>query len=222
MGRAGVLTKRLGIPFIVVAMSAACDQNAKGSGPAGSSDVRAVSKGSGAEVLRSSAPKITEAAFFKALDAQLDVIFSEMRGKKYRSQMQLAFEIGARMQPQLMIRETSKRMGVTDVAVLSLFARQPEVRKKVGEHVKERVQKESEALKKTHEGLPKVVREDCREAAEKNLALKGAGDGKAAVDRRSAPMVGALLKECGATEQPELVCYAEAADAAGLKACDNP
>jgi hypothetical protein len=124
-----------------------------------------MAKGSGVEVVTNPTEKITSEQFFKALDAELDHVFEEMRAKKFRSQMQLVFEMGKRMQPQQMIRQTSTRLGVTDVAVLSLFAREPEVRGKIGERMKERAEKESVSLKALHPNLPTVVRQDCREAA---------------------------------------------------------
>ncbi len=182
-------------------------------------------KPSGIDVLRSAAPKITEAQFLEALDMQLEVVFAQMSKETFRSRMHLAVVLGSRMQPQLIVRALSKTMGVSDVSILSLFARNPDVRKRVGERVKQRATADSKRLNAVHDKLPVVVEEDCREAAARRLALKEVAEGKrkpGAGDRQAAPMVGVVLKEClEAEEQPSLQCYVKAKDEAELKACDG-
>ncbi len=224
---------RLG--FLVVAglfglAASACEQAPSGAaassarstpGLAGSGALR---KGGGPRVIRSAVPKITEAAFMKSLDVELAATFAQMRTAKYRSRMHLAVDMGKRLQPRAMVNGTAKRMGVSDVSVLSLFAKSPAVREKVGARVKERAAEEGAKLKLQHEALPMVVVDDCREAAVKSLVMKEVVAGKrklSPAEAMDSPLVRVLMGECkkAAEKQPELKCYVTAEDAAALKAC---
>lgn len=206
----------------------ACDKNpsagahpsATAVGGAGSP----VAKGKGVTVIRSATPKVSEAAFMKALDKQLDIIFVELRNKPYRSQVQMIAILGARMQSQAIMRETRIAMGVSDVSLLSLFASTPGVSKRVGQHVQQRAKVESSKLKELTKHLSKVVADDCREAAIQRISLQALATGKrqaTLADKANAPMVALLLNECktAAEAHPEYKCYLEAADEAAIKAC---
>lgn len=213
------------LPFTLVWMMLAalgCGNDPGGAKPSSSGEV--VSKLPGVEVVQSSAPKITEEQFYAALDQQLDATAEELSKKKYRSRMQLAAELGQRMQPQRIIREVSKSMQISDVSVLSLFAQSPDVRTNVGERVKRHADATGTKLSSATTSLPMVVSADCREAAAKRLVLAEVAAGKrspSSDDRAAAPMVGAVLKECqtAATNEPGLTCIIEAKDDAALKAC---
>jgi hypothetical protein len=217
--------RALGWVAMGLIFSVACDRESRG-GAADSSRTGGVAMGkpSGLEVMHSSAPKITEAQFMGALDARLDAIVKEMRGKEYRSRMHIAADLSSRMQPKQILADVRKDMGASDVSVLSLFARQPDVRKKVGKRVERRAAEVGKELKELHESLPMVVEEDCKEAAARSLSLKevAAGKRQASVeDRQAAPLVAAVLEECkkAAEASPELKCFVEAKTPDALKAC---
>lgn len=207
----------------MMAPALGCDSPAS-SGASASSTSEVVNKLPGVEVVPSSAPKITEEQFNAALDTRLHAIVLELRAKKYRSRMQLAAELGQRMQPQRIVKEVSKSMEVTDVSVLSLFARNRDMRSSVGQRVKQHAASAGETLMAASASLPMVVKQDCREAAEMRLLLMDVSAGKrqpSPDDRRTAPMVGAVIKECqtAAETEPELSCFVDAKDDAALKAC---
>ena len=185
-----------------------------------------LAKGKGVTVIRSATPKVSEAAFMKALDKQLDKTFLELRNKSYRSQVQMIATLGARMQPQVIMRETRVAMGVSDVSVLTMFAKAPGIGKRVGQHVQQRTKAESTKLKELTKHLPKVVEVDCRDAALRRISLQALAAGKrqaTLADKADAPMVALLINECkGAAEaHPKYQCFLDAADEAAVKACGS-
>ena len=215
-----------GVFGVAALLLVACDsQSHAGTASATSASSGGVAtKGSGVTVIRSAAPKVSEAAFMQALDKQLDKIFAELRNKPYRSQLHMIATLGSRMQPQAIMRETRLAMGVSDISMLSLFAKKPGVSQRVGQHVQQRAKQESAKLKEVTKNLPKVVKEDCREGALKRLSLQqlAAGKRKATpADKANAPVVMLLMNECKTAAQSDdaFKCYVDATDEAALKLC---
>lgn len=206
------------LPMLVLVAACDGDKSKTGASPSG----EAIGRPDGVEVVRSSAPATTEEALMSAIDDRLDVTFAQIGKRSFRSKMELAATLSDKLQPRAILHDIHKTMGTTDVAVLSLFAKQPDVRARVGAHVKKRADEHTKKLEGRHGELPVVVRQDCVDAVTQKLAMQLPADAGAPRARPGAmPLVGAVFQECKKASETEgaLKCVLEAADLDALQAC---